>query len=80
MQKMTIAVNDDGFRIGESHPRAVLTDAETEMVRRLHFVEGMSYGKIAQKFEISKSCVAHIITGYRRGQTGIKVERALGRD
>ena len=62
-----IRLNDAGRRIGESHPRAGLTDHDVELV--LALVEaGLSYAEIAEKFEVSKSCIAHIATGRRRGQ------------
>jgi transposase len=44
------------LRRGESHPKAVLTDHEVELVRRLRS-DGMSFGNIAAKFDIGKSTV-----------------------
>jgi len=51
---------------GEDHPRAVLTDHEVELVHSL-LNEGFSYSWVAAKMEVSKSCIQHIATGYRRG-------------
>ncbi len=65
--KKTVAVNDRGLRIGESHHNARLTDAEVEMIRELHG-EGLSYKTLAMKFEVSKSLVAAICRFERRGQ------------
>lgn len=66
MQK-TIALNADGRRIGQSHPRAKLLDREVDLVLEL-LEAGLSYAEVAEKFEVSKSCIAHIATGRRRGQ------------
>lgn len=70
----TVAVNEQGRRIGEAHPNAVLTDREVELLLALRD-EGWSYGRLASKFEISKACVAGICTGRARSQTpaGFKV-------
>ncbi len=72
MQK-TIALNENGRRIGESHPRAKLLDHEVDQVLAL-LEAGLSYAEVALKFDVSKSCVAHIATGRRRGQA---VERTV---
>jgi DNA-binding NarL/FixJ family response regulator len=50
---------------GQRHPRAKLTDHEVRLV--LALVEcGLRYRVIADKFEVSKSCVAGIAQGRRR--------------
>lgn len=66
MQKL-IALNENGRRIGESHPRAKLLDHEVDQVLAL-LEAGLSYAEVALKFDVSKSCVAHIANGRRRGQ------------
>ena len=72
MQKL-VALNENGRRIGESHPRAKLLDYEVDQVLVL-LEAGLSYAEVALKFDVSKSCVAHIATGRRRGQS---VERLV---
>ena len=67
MQK-TVAVNDAGLRIGEDHPNAKLTDAEVERIRSLH-EDGMSYGALAEKFEVSRWAIGRICRYERRAQT-----------
>ena len=62
-----VKVNDRGLRIGEDHQHARHTDAEIELARQLH-AEGMSYKKLAEKFEVSKSTIADWIKFRRRGQ------------
>lgn len=61
------AVNERGMRIGESHPGAVLTDHEVDLLLELRD-EGYSYSWLAEKFEVSKGTVAKICTGQRRCQ------------
>lgn len=42
---------------GQNHPKAVLTDHEVELLRRLRD-EGWTYGQLVRKFEIPKATVA----------------------
>lgn len=63
-----IALNERGLRIGQDHQRAVLTDAEVELIRRLR-EEGLRYIDIASKFEVSKSLIARICRFELRCQT-----------
>lgn len=73
MQK-TISLNENGKRVGESHPRAKLLDREVDLVLDL-LASGMSYAEAAQKMDVSKSCVAHIASGRRRSQVVVRVVR-----
>ena len=73
MQKL-VALNENGKRIGEHHPRAKLLDAEVELLHGL-LEEGLSYAAVALKLDVSKSCVAHIATGRRRGQSIARLVR-----
>jgi hypothetical protein len=70
----TIALNENGRRVGESHPRAKLLDHEVDQVLDL-LDAGLSYAEVALKFDVSKSCIAHIATGRRRGQAIDRVVR-----
>ena len=72
--RKTIAFNEHGRRIGESHPRAKLLDHEVEQVLAL-LDAGLSYAAVASKFDVSKSCIAHIASGRRRGQPVARVAR-----
>lgn len=71
MKKIT--VSDQGLRVGESHALAKITDAEVEMIRRLH-EDGMGYKRIAKKFDISRSSVAMICRYERRATVGVRVK------
>ena len=66
MQAMMVTRrNAQGRRIGEHNPGAKLRDHEVDLVLALHD-EGMSLAKIAEKFEVTKSCIGHIVPGRRR--------------
>lgn len=60
-----VAINERGHVVGESHPRAVLTDHDVDLVFELR-EDGMSIGRIAKAMEVSKGCVAHILAGRTR--------------
>ena len=62
-----VAINALGRRIGEDHHNALLTNVEIELFFILRD-EGWSYGKLAFKFDISKSCARHYCKGNRRSQ------------
>lgn len=72
-----IAVNDLGLAIGESHPRAVLTNHEVDLLLELR-AEGLSYGRLAVIFEVHKGTVAKICSGQRRAQFAVAFRRARG--
>ena len=67
MPTITIAVNDIGRRVGDSHHNAKLTDHEVELLRAMHG-EGWGYRRLAAKFEVSKSLARDIVKGKRRCQ------------
>ena len=56
------------YTSGEKHPRSKMTDHEVELVRELKDA-GLTYIEIAQKFEVSKSCIAGICQCRRRAVT-----------
>lgn len=62
------AVNDLGKRIGEGHPRAILTDRDVELLLELRD-EGWGWKRLASKFECSRRLVRDICAGRRRSQT-----------
>lgn len=72
-----VAVNEKGLRIGESHPRSVLTDRDIELMFALRDEDPArwSYGELARKFEVSKGCVWKVFQGLRRGQIAARVKR-----
>ena len=47
---------------GQLHPKAILTDHEVELLRRLREEEGGTYNHLAKQFEISKNYVVCLCT------------------
>lgn len=77
MPTKLVGVNELGLRVGETHHRAKLTDADVDLIRELYeethlpdgrVLPGLSYKQIAERFEISKSTVRDIIKCRRRFQ------------
>ncbi|KQR90206.1 hypothetical protein ASG35_03065 [Burkholderia sp. Leaf177] len=63
-----IAVNDRGWRIGEDHQRAKLTNRDVELIRQMREQDRLPYRKIAEIFEISNAAVFGICNHTRRNQ------------
>ena len=80
MTTVSIPLNDRGYRIGQDHHRASLTDADVELIRLLHERDGLSYLALAYKFEVPKSTVAAICQYKRRAQTPVRWKRITPRD
>lgn len=84
-----VAVNERGRRVGETHPRAKLTDHEVDLIRELaegelqrnpksgrwERVGAMSYAEIAKKFEVAKDTVESIVLCRRRAHIAIRLKR-----
>lgn len=70
---LRVQLNERGNRIGESNPRAELTDHDVELCLQLR-AEGYSYGWLAVKFEVAKSTVQSWCQGTRRAQLPVKVK------
>lgn len=77
--RKTVGVNERGLRVGEDHQHARLTDAECELIRQMH-EGGMSYKKLADKFEVGKSTIADIVKMRRRGQFAVNWRSVLVAD
>lgn len=69
--RKTIAVNDRGQPVGEDHPGTRLTDHEVELIRELH-AQGMSYNRLAEKFDAAKSTIQAICQFKRRAATATR--------
>lgn len=57
--------NAGGWRVGESHGMAKLSDKDVELIRTL-YEEGLGYGRISKKFECGESTVRDIVKGRTR--------------
>lgn len=49
-------------RPGENHPNSVLTDKDVLEIRRLREENGITYKELAEKFCVSQSLIAQVIT------------------
>lgn len=65
-----VAVNERGFTIGEDHCRAVLTDAEVQLMRDMRAADPAhwTYQRLATKFEVSKKHAWRICNYVMRAQ------------
>lgn len=79
--KRVVTYNDCGFRIGECHPRAKLTNHDVELIIQL-VDEGLSCREVAIKFGVTRAYVHLISQGLRRSQwvdRAIRVEVGMDR-
>lgn len=74
-----VTYNERGNRIGESNPRANLTDHEVDLLREMREERKedgshrYSLGLLALRFKLPKSTVQDICSGRRRAQTPARV-------
>jgi hypothetical protein len=68
-----VAVNAGGRRVGETHQRAKLTDADVIMIIELHEA-GLGYRQIAKKFDdmVIDPATGTEVPGYRPAWTTIR--------
>lgn len=69
--KRRVYFNEIGYRVGESHHNAKLTDIEVDALIRDRGPEDaptMSLSQLAKRYGLSKSGVKGILDGNRRGQ------------
>ena len=83
MGKILVGVNARGWRVGETHHRAKLTERDIDLIFYLH-KEKMKPSMIAEKFGVSKSTIHNILTFKQRAQqptfwrrVHLKAKRAL---
>ena len=77
--KTWVRVNEDGRRIGDGHPQAVLSDAEVDALLAERDA-GKTLAELARRWGLSKSGVKGIVHGRRRGQVGPRVLRQPSRE
>jgi len=68
-RKVFIAVDENGLRIGETHPNAKLTDAQVDEMRDLRERDGWTYDQLAERFGVPYITVQKICTYERRAST-----------
>lgn len=66
--ELTVKRGTNGYRIGDSHQRADLTDHEIELMRRMHD-KGAGPNQLARLFDVSRTHAWRIVTfRARRGR------------
>lgn len=70
---MLVKFNGNRRRVGDSHPKARLTDEEVELIREL-WSQGMGVKRIGEKMECSVNTVKSIISFRRRNQIVESIE------
>ena len=66
MGKKLIGVDEKGYRIGESHPKARLTDAQVEQIRTLYEEGFVGYRALAKWYGVPRTTIAGICSYTRR--------------
>ena len=69
-----VPVNERGYRIGEAHHRAKLSDHDVELIHEL-IEAGVTQRQIAFKFEVSRSTIRDIHSGRCRSQSAARFKR-----
>ena len=65
-----------GWRVGETHHRAKLTDEDVELIRLLR-ESGMKIKEIARKFECSPSNISEITNYRHRVGVGLAIRKVF---
>ncbi|WP_162615294.1 helix-turn-helix domain-containing protein [Saezia sanguinis] len=68
---MELQYNDRGYRIGQSHHKARLTDRDVELIFELR-EQGMTIVSIAERMECGRTTVWKILHGEIRSQPVVK--------
>lgn len=69
VDKILFAVDENGNRIGESHPRAKLCDLDVEVIRLAYGRGWLRQNELAEAFGVSKWAIRDIVYFRRRAHT-----------
>lgn len=70
-----VGCNDEGYRVGTSHPRTKYSQETVDRIRELHEDEGFGYKRIAVRLNIPRSTVKKICLYIIRAQAPVKYKR-----
>lgn len=73
-----VALDERGFRIGETHHNATVTDAQVERIRDLYEYENWNVAQISEHLGISKNTIIKIVRYERRISTPHRWRRING--
>ena len=68
MSRIKVALNEHGYRIGESHQRARHSEQTVDKIRIMHETHGYGYRKISAMLGIGRSTVQKVCKYLIRGQ------------
>jgi hypothetical protein len=68
-KKIYVPVDEKGYRIGENHPMAKLSDKTIDAIRDAHENLGIGYRRLAVFFGLPRSTVRNICLYRRRAST-----------
>lgn len=80
MSRKFLGLNEQSYRVGETHHRAKLTDKEVDKIRDLHEDDGLGYRTLARMFSVSKSTIRDICRYDTRAQTAVTWRVIKGSD
>ena len=69
VKKIVYPVSEKGYRIGEHHQRAKLTDEQVELIRDLYDMGEGGYRKLAKMFGVHRTTIRDIVQFRRRATT-----------
>ena len=69
MHTVVIAVNERGYRVGETHQNAKISDLMVDQIRDRHEDEKCGYIQLSAEFGLALTTVRKICTYERRAQT-----------
>ena len=75
-----VTLNEMGYRIGESHHNARISQEVVDKLRDLHEDENIGYRRLAKMFGLSRSVVQKICNYERRAQTPDRWKRIVKED
>lgn len=68
MTAIFIAVNERGYRVGESHHNSRIPDAIVQQIRELHEEHHIGYRRLAKQFNLKRAFVQKVCTYAIRSQ------------
>ena len=77
LMEKSVTLNEDGRRIGESHPRAKLSDNDVDDIRDM-FDQGVSIKQLAARFGYHERYVRKICQFEARNQVMVSEKKSRG--
>ena len=75
MQGTLVAINERGFRIGDTHHNAKVPDEIVNRIRDLHEDQGIGYRKLARMFNLKRAFIQKVCKYRIRAQVASAWQR-----